>query len=176
MNKLVTFLIILSIFSCSNLDKKDCSHLDWHKQGKADGEQGRRRSYYLQHSTFCLQTPDRSAYLKGRKEGLHLFCTKKSGFKEGLSGAIYLHQCDDNEKEEFMKGYQRGQRIYRDQEDIKELQGKIKEKENKISFESQDEEEREELREEVRLMKKELKIEKKFLQKLKKQAHQKKLW
>jgi len=168
-------LIMFSIMACSSLDKKDCSHLDWQKQGFEDGTEGRRRTYYLQHSTYCLQAPDRKAYFKGRTEGLHLFCTKKSGFNEGLTGALYLGQCDDVEKERFLKGYKIGKGIYDQKEDISDISQKIKDKESEISYESQDEDERDLFRSELKALKKELIDNKKILRMLENRAHQKNL-
>jgi len=125
--------VFLLVVSCSGVSKRDCSKLDWFAQGKSDGELGHRKSLYVQHAAKCLKSPDRPSYLKGREQGLKLFCTDKGLYNRGLDGGVYLGECSKL-SQKLKDAYELGRDTYREQEEIKEFQYKITELKDKQKF------------------------------------------
>ena len=131
--KLSVLLLVIFLSSCSNLTKKDCSTLNWHKQGINDGKLGMRKSLFVQHAAKCLERPNREEYLKGRKKGLKTFCSEPGLYERGYSGGIYLGECGSLNSR-LKDAYDLGRETYREAEEIKEFQFRISELEEKLKF------------------------------------------
>lgn len=144
------YLLIISISllsSCSSIEKKDCSTLNWHDQGMKDGEEGRRSTYFLQHALKCTTKPDEKMYTKGRLEGLRVFCSSYGGFKDGLAGHAYLGQCSSFKSEDkFKTAHRLGMDAFRQNEENLDNKEKISELERKIVSEFHNLEELRDLR------------------------------
>ncbi len=83
----VTPLFILA--ACASLTQEQCTNGDWNGIGYQDGVNGRLESYIDRHRESCSDygiTPDLTAWLKGRAEGLKQYCTRPNAYAEGRSG------------------------------------------------------------------------------------------
>ena len=160
-------LSLLLLIGCSGLEKRDCAGLDWYKQGEIDGNNGKRRSYFLQHGLACKLTPDRATYLKGREEGLKQFCTYSGGFRDALEGQIYLGQCIDSKNiKNFKKGREKGSEIYFQKEKIFTLKEKLKDIKRDFKHDFSSSDEMLEYNNDIGILKNEIKIEEAHLNKL----------
>ena len=165
--KLLSILLILT--SCSQLEKKDCSQIDWYELGKKDGVKGRRSTMFIQHSLKCSELPKSSQYKAGRKEGLKSFCTLEGGVDYGLSGALYIGQCSDfgnNAIATFKSGLKKGREIYRQNELISELDQRLKDVKFDLSTSFHEKDEVRELEIQKQSLEQELRTERHFLNKL----------
>ena len=166
-HRLVLIAIILA--SCSQLEKKDCSNINWYELGKKDGAKGRRSTMFVQHSLKCSELPKSSAYKKGRKEGLLSFCTLEGGVDYGLTGALYIGQCSDfgkNAIKTFKSGLKRGLAVYRQNELISELDQKLRDVKFDLTTSFHEKDEARELEIQKQSLEKELRTEREFLNKL----------
>lgn len=153
------FLVILVFLlsSCSTVERRDCSSLDWYEQGIKDGEEGRRSSYFLQHAMRCTTKPDSEKYTKGRDEGLRFFCSSYGGFKDGLAGHAYLGQCRSFKNEgKFKTAHSLGMDAFRQNEENLDNKEKISELERKIVSEFHNSEELSDLRFDKSILEKDL--------------------
>ena len=163
------FLPLLYMNSCSQLQKKDCSEIDWFALGKSDGEVGQRSTMFLQHSLKCAKLPESSTYRRGRNEGLKQFCTLAGGIDYGLTGALYIGQCDkfpENSLKSFKLGLDKGRRVYRQNELISELDQNLKDVKFELGTSFHDQEESRELEFHKQSLQEELKTERQFLDQL----------
>lgn len=168
------FLVFFLIMGCSGLDKKDCSTLDWFKQGEIDGMVGKRKSYFVQHSLTCIAKPNKKEYIKGRAKGLVQFCTLLGGFKDGLKGQIYIGQCKNSTKRSlFFKGRAKGKEIYSQKEKVSELKEKLKDTERDFKHNFNDSSEMSQFNNDLIILKGEIKLESKFLNELQLKAAKK---
>jgi hypothetical protein len=166
-------LPILLFASCSSVSYKDCSSFDWHSQGIKDGEEGRRVTYFAQHTLKCAVMPDNKQYLSGREIGLEKFCTLEGGIKEGRSGQIYFDQCKGKTDESnFKKGYELGKKIYRQQQKIEGLETELSDL-KKASLYNKVPQEIYDMNDKEAGLISEIKLEKAHLQKLIKEAYDK---
>ena len=80
--------------------------------GYNDAINGKINSYA---QSSCLKlSPKFSSkqYAQGRRAGLKVFCTYKSGYQFGLSGAHYYNTCPKNTENKFFQGYTTGKKEY----------------------------------------------------------------
>ncbi|MAF77261.1 MAG: hypothetical protein CME63_04995 [Halobacteriovoraceae bacterium] len=166
---LTSILFFLGLNSCSQLDKKDCSQIDWFELGKKDGSVGRRSTMFLQHSLKCSKLPESKEYHNGRKEGLIDFCTLEGGIDYGLSGALYIGQCDEFKQKSlksFKVGLEKGRLIYRQNELIAELNQNLKDVTYELSTSFHSKEETRDLEIHKQSLMEELKSERQYLDQL----------
>ena len=119
-----------SVLQCSTT-KKPCKDTNWFKQGKQDGIKGHSQQLFSQYQKKCSRhkiNPNKKKYLKGRIQGLKIFCTYKQGQKYGASGNHYKGVCPEKIKSKFLKGYQRGKKEYK----LKMKENELNERENFI--------------------------------------------
>ncbi|EQC52340.1 DUF2799 domain-containing protein [Bacteriovorax sp. DB6_IX] len=147
------FIVGLLVVSCSTLKKRDCSSLDWFEQGRIDGSQGHRKSFFMQHAAKCHKKPDRTKYLAGREQGLKQFCTETGLYRRGYEGGLYLGECAKLSTS-LRAAYELGRDTYRESEEIKEFQNKIVELEDKLKFELEPDEidERKVVQDDIKLL------------------------
>ncbi len=93
----VTPLFILA--ACASLTQEQCTNGNWNGIGYQDGVDGLSQSYFKRHRDACGEygiTPDKTAWLAGRAEGLKQYCTKPNAYAIGRSGAEMNPVCTTN--------------------------------------------------------------------------------
>lgn len=113
MRLLITVLSLSLLAGCA-ITKEDCASLNWQQQGLEDGFKGLvARSGYWQAQ--CQQhgyKVDNSAYSKGWAEGNRQYCTPEQGYRNGSLGNHYQGVCQGSAKDDFMRSYERGWKVY----------------------------------------------------------------
>jgi hypothetical protein len=129
-------MMALAAFSgCATLSKNECLEADWYELGWRDGSSGKPRSLFQDHVESCMQhnvKPDRGAYYRGRDEGLKIYCTYDSGFKQGRRGRSFHHVCPPELEPTFWAGYKKGSEIRKYEEKIAALEKNLKKIERQI--------------------------------------------
>lgn len=113
------FLLLLAILylsGCATLSKDDCQKADWAKIGYDDGYAGKKPEEFLKHKKACAAhgiTADVKAYQKSRADALlDEYCTESRGFTLGRNGKLYHDVCPEPVEYAFKKGYNRGRKLY----------------------------------------------------------------
>lgn len=114
---LILFMSLMPfvLSSCASLSEDECKAGDWFEYGRRDGAKGKTMEQYSGHLKACSEfniTPDKTAYQKGRTEGLVTYCTKDSGLREGRAGRTYHNVCRGKEQDLFKKWYGIGKKLY----------------------------------------------------------------
>lgn len=108
-------LLISLLFGCATLSEDECLVGNWQTIGFEDGVQGYFTERIGLHREACAEygvAPDMDAYLRGHRQGVERFCTRRKGLEMGARGAAYNGVCPDDLARQFMDGYQEGKRIY----------------------------------------------------------------
>lgn len=107
----LAFAVLTS--SCLGMSQEQCLGTNWFEKGKIDAMQGEARSELLQYkktcSVFNVSTDD-EAYMRGRSEGLKIFCTYDSGYEHGRKVGNYRGVCPHAMEHDFLKGYYIGKK------------------------------------------------------------------
>ncbi len=163
--------LTLTLSDCATLSKDECQNADWRMIGYEDGAKGREASKLGQHREACADhgiTPDMSAYLTGRDQGLEQYCTGQRGFNEGRDGESYEGVCPANLEDGFLYGYEAGRLLYLARKAVKKtdnaihdceqererLQAKIEKKEALVISDESTSEERAELLRDIKRLQK----------------------
>ena len=97
--RIVASIIFLALLGgcAGGLSKDECLYADWQAIGYEDGARGAPASAVSSHRQACAKkagvTPDMTAYLTGRDEGLREYCKPSNGFAVGSRGARYYGVC-----------------------------------------------------------------------------------
>ncbi len=115
-NFLAITLVILVGGCAGGLSKDECLYADWQAIGYEDGVRGAPASAVSSHRQACAKkagvTPDMTAYLTGRDEGLREYCQPSNGFRVGANGWRYQGVCTGPEQGAFISAYQQGNQLY----------------------------------------------------------------
>ncbi len=143
---LLAVLPILFIMSCASLSEDSCRSGNWGTIGFNDGVNGALESYVNQHRKACADfgiTPDVSAWLQGRTQGLKQYCTPVNAYNEGRSGselnAVCTRRIDRLQLANFY-----GLRYYEIAEEIDDLEDEIDDLRERIDTEFGDDPNKEE--------------------------------
>lgn len=117
MRGMVVAFIMLGLAGCaSGMSKKQCLYADWRAIGYEDGAAGRDASAIGSRRAACADkarvTPDMTAYLAGRKQGLDEFCRPANGFDYGSKGARYAGACAGHNEAAFVAAYEQGLTLF----------------------------------------------------------------
>ncbi len=119
----------LFLAACATLSEGECRAGDWYGIGLEDGADGRRADFILQHAKACNAfgiRPNQTQWLKGREEGLALYCTPRNAFREGRRGKILSPVCPARNLATLERANERGLRLNRIEMEIREIQGDIR--------------------------------------------------
>lgn len=106
---------VVLLVSCTTMTREQCLAGAWGEKGYQDGLSGYRPSRLDDHAQACAKygaTPNPSAYLSAREDGLRTYCTWENGFREGRQGASYGGVCSPAEERDFLPAYEDGRRIH----------------------------------------------------------------
>ena len=105
---------VLALSGCETMSHDDCLKGDWAGVGFKDGQDGRPYARLADHAKACAATgvrPDEAAYIRGRDEGLRLYCTPRGGFDAGRKGHAYADVCPKPD-EAFLRGFEDGRIVH----------------------------------------------------------------
>jgi len=69
--------------------------------------------------------PDESGFRNGYDEGLKLYCTEDNGYIAGVNGYQYNSVCPPQLENDFIKGYERGRRLFEYRRKVKNLENRL---------------------------------------------------
>lgn len=144
---------LLAQGGCATLSKDECLRADWQRIGWEDGIKGYPFERIENHRKACGEfgiTPNPGPYRSGRNEGLTHYCTPSSGFEQGKSGASYHYVCPRELEADFMRGFRVGTQVHDLNQQIYQVDGKIKSKEKELEKDKLSEEQRKALRDRIR--------------------------
>jgi hypothetical protein len=116
------------ILGCATMSKNDCLEADWHRVGYTDGRMGAPRARLQLHTEACTGhgvQPDRTAYYRGREEGLAVYCTEANGFEQGRLGRQYRNVCPPEVEPVFVAAYRRGLEVRQHDLDVERLEKRL---------------------------------------------------
>lgn len=104
------------VTGCASLPSKteiDCTALDWHALGVADGTAGRYAYEVGRYKKRCPAIkPELAVWEAGRSEGLKSYCTKANAFALGQSGRNFNQVCPEEGLLELQQSYSLGYQQY----------------------------------------------------------------
>lgn len=115
---LLTLILFLSLSTgCTTplvVVKPNCSEINWFERGRQDGMQGQPSNNWTMTARDCAKMSglEIQKYTDGWNHGLSLFCTENHGFLAAKAGDPYKKTCPEKYEEDFLKGYQRGLRVF----------------------------------------------------------------
>lgn len=127
-----TYFLLLPILllpACATLSETECRSGDWIQIGREDGAEGRREDFILQHAKACNEfgiRPNKTQWLRGRTEGLKLYCTPAKAFSEGRRGKILSPVCPADNLAQLQRANERGLRVNRIELEIREIESDIR--------------------------------------------------
>lgn len=120
---------LLFLSACATLSENECRAGDWYSIGRQDGADGRREDFILQHAKACNEfgvRPNKTEWLRGRAEGLKLYCTPAKAFEEGRRGKILSPVCPAASLATLQRANERGLRLNRIEQEIREIENEIR--------------------------------------------------
>ena len=125
----LALLPFLALTACATLSEEECQGGDWYAIGKADGAEGRKASFIEQHAKACNKygiAPNKTQWLRGREDGLPLYCTPAKAFDEGRRGQHLSPVCPAQGLAVLERENARGLRVHRIEQDIRETENRIR--------------------------------------------------
>lgn len=166
MSSRLTLTLLLAVgfvTACAHDTVRDCQTVDWYALGHRDGWIGTPVSVFENYRTACREAgiaPDRTAYEKGRQEGLQAYCTDLNGFKVGRGNDVYHYVCPPDLEKTFLSGRARGKRlkgcpaqIYVFDEHLQSLERAMKQREQRLATPAVSAEDRARLMQEIDTLK-----------------------
>ena len=129
MRYLVLFFASFLLAACATLSEDQCREGDWYAIGLADGADGRRADFIIQHAKACNKigiAPVRADWEEGRQAGLPLYCRPRRAYDEGARGRRLSPVCPAQDLARLERANTRGLRWYRIGQDISEAQNEIR--------------------------------------------------
>lgn len=119
------FGLLLTICGCATLTQDECQAGDWHAIGVEDGSKGFGPSRLEKHRKACAEygvSPNQTAWLAGRQQGLRLYCRPENAYRVGRRGALLAPYCTPPELVEAQPAWEHGRRYYEITDDIHDLE------------------------------------------------------
>ncbi len=120
---------LLLLAACATLSENECRAGNWRAIGKEDGANGRTEDFILQHAKACNEfgiRPNKTEWLKGRAEGLPLYCTPGNAFREGRRGQHLSPVCPAQAQATLIRANERGLRVNRIEQEMREIENRIR--------------------------------------------------
>ena len=127
----VVAALLCGVSGCASLSKSECMNASWEDIGIRDGANGRPEEYLIEHSKACSKvsvSPDRTAWLKGREQGLERFCTPYRAYQAGENGGGFDPGiCRGFDEERLQNAYERGRDVNHLANEVSSIDGDIRE-------------------------------------------------
>lgn len=119
-------IIILAAVTtgCASVSKDQCAAGNWLERGYKDGIKGRSSSKISKYADQCSEygfTVNSTAYLRGHRDGVELYCTYENGFALGENGSDFNSVCAGGVGDGFAEGYDDGRQRYEIYKEHKDL-------------------------------------------------------
>lgn len=117
---IATFVLILLISACTGNTTKDdlvCTNNDWSAIGYSTATKGLSVRTFDKYKEQCGKLPETAltTYLDGFTKGVTEYCTYDNGFLLGSKNVNKPESCPLELRAEFMRGYNQGLIILKDQ-------------------------------------------------------------
>lgn len=109
---------------------------DWQGIGYSDGLQGKPETFLSEHQEACSEYNIRlnlELYLRGRNDGLKTYCDAGNGYRLGRNGTDYTYVCPAILEISFLKAYNEGRVIYLQEQRVRQLEKKVRLQQDEIS-------------------------------------------
>jgi hypothetical protein len=129
-------MIAFTLSSCASMSKEECVSANWKEVGIKDGSLGRNALVFNDYVKSCAKTsatPDQSAYMSGRSEGLKTYCTIQKGYDKGRHNENYYGTCVDHNEKIYLDGRKLGLELYEQERLYTEAVGKVKKMDDDIA-------------------------------------------
>lgn len=120
---------LLLLAACATLSENECRAGNWYAIGQKDGANGRTEDFIFQHAKACNEygiRPNKTEWLRGREAGLPLYCTPGNAFREGRRGQHLSPVCPAEQSAALIRANERGLRVNRIEQDIREVENRIR--------------------------------------------------
>ncbi len=120
---------LLLLAACATLSENECRAGNWYAIGQKDGANGRMEDFIYQHAKACNEygiLPNKTEWLRGRADGLPLYCTPGNAFREGRRGKHLNPVCPIAERATLIRANERGLRVNRIEQEIREIENRIR--------------------------------------------------
>ncbi len=129
-NYCVILVLMLSVLldGCASMDQAECVSADWHSVGLDDGRKGKKSTHYSEYRKDCSAfgvSVDSDAYIDGWETGIRNYCTRDNGFRVGVKGSIYQHNCPSAAEDVFSNSYQTGRAVFLKQMRVNTLRREV---------------------------------------------------
>ena len=128
-------LVFVGLSGCATMSGDECMASDWSAIGYEDGARGYTTDRHAKYRKACAKhgvTPDFSAYMDGREQGLVEFCQPSRGFNVGSGGGRYNGVCSVNLEADFLDAYNAGYHLYTLRSNVNRATSSINSKENEL--------------------------------------------
>lgn len=114
--------------------KASCSEINWFERGRQDGMQGQPSNNWTLTARECdkMSGLEIQKYTDGWNHGLSLFCTENHGFLAAKAGDPYKKTCPEKYEEDFLRGYQRGLRVFLIEKETTQIISRIEKVEQEL--------------------------------------------
>lgn len=115
---------VLVLSSCASISEEDCVAGNWRQIGFIDGTKGRAPDYIERHSKACAKvgvTPDLTAWMAGRADGLQTYCTPASAYLVGRRGSSIAPYCSATQLTAMRPAFNHGAEWWYFEQYIREL-------------------------------------------------------
>jgi hypothetical protein len=122
-------LALLLLASCATLSEEECRAADWYQIGVNDGAEGRATDYVESHRRACAGvgvSPDVEAWLRGRAQGLRLYCTPAKAYQVAREGHALRPGCTAEEIQRLQPAYDWGREYWRLEIRIEDVRSDIR--------------------------------------------------
>ncbi|WP_341502315.1 DUF2799 domain-containing protein [Gallaecimonas sp. GXIMD4217] len=134
MKNLLILATLLALLNGCSLSPQECATMDWRWRGEADGAAGHlaRPSHWQAQCSEHGYRIDDQAYYLGWQQGNGRYCEPGNGFLVGRRGEAYSGACQGEVAERFLAQYERGYRIYQEEQRLAYLRDRIHDIEHRI--------------------------------------------
>ncbi len=111
MHKLLLLLLPIWLSACATMNGDECRAPA--AIGNKDGREGWPGWRFEQHRDSCRHAGvalDEAAYHAAYAQGLRLYCSESTGYREGYLGYAYFGVCEGEGERAFLKGMEAGLR------------------------------------------------------------------
>lgn len=115
--------------ACASLTREECRAADWERIGAADGAEGRGPDRIEAHRRACAGagvSPDAQAWLRGREQGLRLYCTPAKAYQVARQGRALQPGCTAEEVRRLQPAFDWGRNYWRLELRIDDIRGEIR--------------------------------------------------
>lgn len=158
LNLAFTFLVILTVNSCSSvITKEDCKK-DMKNFGIEHGKKGLSK-LTDEISSTCIrgeESVNLENYEMGFKIGWSSFCTSFNGFDMGRKGDTYKSFCPPDKEDLFHEKFLIGKKVYEKKDQVIELEEKIQELTSNVEADPASREELKKYQDYLRTLKREI--------------------